>query len=186
VKPEADVKRRSFVAALFATAATVPIIAACTTHDTAHPITTARTPHLQARTVTTAHASSTPSPTQESSLRIAITIDGQTFHATLTNSQASQDLVEQLPQTLEMRDHGGVEKTGRLRAPLSLQGQPRGADPAIGDVGYYAPGQDFVLYYGDQSYYDGIVVLGQMEDGAAERLRRVAGSVTAHIESGHD
>jgi hypothetical protein len=100
--------------------------------------------------VTTGHASSTHSPTQESSLRITITIDGQTFHATLTNSQANHDLIEQLPQALEMRDHGGVEKTGRLRAPLSLQGQPRGADPAIGDVGYYAPGRDFVLYYGDQ------------------------------------
>ena len=119
-------------------------------------------------------------------MRIAITIDGQTFRATLTISQASQDLIEQLPQTVEMRDHGGVEKTGRLRTPLSLQGQPGGADPAIGDVGYYAPGQDFVLYYGDQSYYDGIVVLGHMEDGAAERLRRVAGSVTAHIARGHD
>jgi hypothetical protein len=119
-------------------------------------------------------------------LRITITIDGQTFHATVTNSQASQDLIEQLPQTLEMRDHSGVEKTGRLQAPLSPQGQPRGADPAIGDVGYYAPSQDLVLYYGDQSYYDRIVVLGQMEDGAAERLGRVEGSVTAHIDSGHD
>ena len=177
---------RLFVAALFAIAATVPSIAACTTPDTAHPTTTARTPHLQARTVTTTHASSTPGPTQESSLRIAITIDGRTLNATLTNSQANQDLIEQLPQTLEMRDHGGVEKTGRLRAPLSLQSQPRGAAPAIGDVGYYAPGQDFVLYYGDQSYYNGIVVLGQLEDGAAERLRHVAGSVTAHIERGQD
>src|SRR5256885_15390226 len=110
-------------------------------------------------------------------MRIAITIDGQPFHATLTNSQASQDLVEQLPQPLEMRDHGGVEKTGRLRAPLSLHGQPRGADPAIGYVGYYAPSQDSVLYYGDQSYYDGIVVLGHMESGAAERLGRLPGSV---------
>ena len=57
----------------------------------------------------------------------------------------------------------------------------------MGDVGYYAPGQDFVLYYGDQAYYDGIVVLGQMEHGAAaERLRRIAGSATAHIERGQD
>jgi hypothetical protein len=119
-------------------------------------------------------------------LRITITIDGQTFHATLTNSEAVQDLIAQLPQTVEMRDHGGVEKTGRLRAPLSLQGQPPGADPAIGEVGYYAPGQDLVLYYGDQSYYDGIVILGRLEGDAAERLTRVAGSVSAHIDSGHD
>jgi hypothetical protein len=94
VKPKAGVTCRSFVAALFATAAMVPIIAACTTGDAAHPTMTARTPHLQARIVTTTHTSSTPGPTQESSLRVTITIDGQTFHATLTNSQANHDLIE--------------------------------------------------------------------------------------------
>ena len=51
-----------------------------------------------------------------------------------------------------MRDHGAVEKTGSLPSPLSLDGQPRGADPGIGDVGYLAPGNDLVLYYVDQSY----------------------------------
>ena len=68
-------------------------------------------------------------------MRIAITIDGQAFNAILTASPASQDLIQQLPQTVEMRDHGNVEKTGRLRRALSMQGQPLGADPAIGDVG---------------------------------------------------
>jgi hypothetical protein len=115
-------------------------------------------------------------------VRIAIRVGGQTFHATLTESPAGLDLALQLPQTVEMRDHGAVEKTGRLRAPLSLEGQPPGAQPAVGDVGYYAPGQDFVLYYGEQSYYDGIVVLGRLEGDAAERLARIAGPVTAHIE----
>lgn len=37
MKPKVDVTCCSFVAALFATAATVPIIAACTARDTAHP-----------------------------------------------------------------------------------------------------------------------------------------------------
>ena len=119
-------------------------------------------------------------------MRIEISIDDERFRATLDDSAASRDLLAQLPLTLQMTDHGAVEKTGPLPSPLSLEGQPEGADPDVGDVGYYAPGNDFVLYYGDQSYYDGIVVLGQLEDGAAERLRRVAGSVTAHIERGQD
>ena len=54
-----------------------------------------------------------------------------------------------------MRDHGGVEKTGRLPSPLSLDGQPEGDDPDVGDVGYYAPGNDFVIWYGDQTYRRG-------------------------------
>ena len=82
-----------------------------------------------------------------------------------------------------MIDHGGVEKTGPLPAPLSLDGQPEGADPDVGDVGYYAPGNDLVLYYGDQSYFPGIVVLGRMEGGAAERLAALHGPVTATVEA---
>ncbi|MEV4267797.1 cyclophilin-like fold protein [Kribbella sp. NPDC049584] len=66
---------------------------------------------------------------------------------------------------------------GPLPAPLSLDGQPAGVDPDVGDVGYYAPGNDFVLYYGDQSYYDGIVVLGRMDGDAAERIARMDGSI---------
>ncbi|MCD4523378.1 cyclophilin-like fold protein [Nocardioides sp. cx-173] len=119
---------------------------------------------------------------EESSMRIQITIGKQRFDATLTESAATRDLVAQLPVTIEMVDHGGVEKTGPLPAPLALDGQPDGADPDIGDVGYYAPGSDLVLYYGDQSYFPGIVVLGRLGGGAAEQIASIEGPVTATIE----
>jgi hypothetical protein len=126
-----------------------------------------------------------PSPTssapQEDEMRIEISINGQRFQATLGDSAASRDLIAQLPLTLDMSDHGGVEKTGALPSELSLDGQPPGADPDIGDVGYYAPGNDLVLYYGDQSYYDGIVVLGQMEGDAAQRIAHMEGTVTVSV-----
>lgn len=127
-----------------------------------------------------------PEPTtapsdEEHTLRIEITVDGQRFGADLSDSPASHDLLAQLPQTIEMRDHGGVEKTGPLRAPLSLEGQPSGADPDIGDVGYFAPTHDLVLYYGDQSYFPGIVILGRMEDGAADRIAQMDGEVTTTV-----
>ncbi len=70
-----------------------------------------------------------------------------------------------------MEDHGGVEKTGPLPGPLSLDGQPDGADPMPGDVGYYAPGNDLVLYYGDQGYHTGIVRLGTIH-GDVDALAR--------------
>jgi hypothetical protein len=110
-------------------------------------------------------------------MNIHITIGDQHFQATLDDSAATRDLAAQLPLTVEMSEHGGVEKTGALPAPLSLDGQPAGADPDVGDVGYYAPGNDLVLYYGDQSYYDGIVVLGRMHDDAAERIANMDGSI---------
>ncbi len=125
-----------------------------------------------------------PVPTRtrpENAMQIAITVGDQRFQARLTDSAASRDLIDQLPVTVQMTDHGGVEKTGRLPKPLSLAGQPAGADPDIGDVGYYAPGQDLVLYYGDQSYYDGIVVIGKMAEDAADRLGGIDGAITATV-----
>ena len=117
-------------------------------------------------------------------MQIAITVDGQRFTATLDDSAAAHDLLAQLPVTLEMVDHGGVEKTGPLPGPLSLAGQPEGADPDVGDLGYYAPGNDLVLYYGDQSYFPGIVVLGRLDGHAAERIGAMDGSVTVDVEVG--
>ena len=124
-----------------------------------------------------------PNENQENHMQIQITIRGQTFTATLQDSAAADDLVAQLPATVEMVDHGGVEKTGRLPAPLSLQGQPEGADPDVGDLGYYAPGNDLVLYYGDQSYFPGIVVLGQLDGDAAAQISAMDGAVTATVEA---
>lgn len=83
-----------------------------------------------------------------------------------------------------MTDHGGVEKTGPLRASLSLDGQPSGADPDVGDLGYYAPGNDLVLYYGNQSYFPGIVILGKLEGDAAARIAELDGRVDVTVEAG--
>ena len=142
-----------------------------TTHSTPTP---ARSP---------AGPAGEPTETQENRMNIQITIGDQTFGATLSDSLATRDLVAQLPVTVEMIDHGGVEKTGPLPGPLSLDGQPEGADPDVGHVGYYAPGNDLVLYYGDQSYFPGIVVLGRMDGDAAERIADIDGSVTATVEA---
>ena len=116
-------------------------------------------------------------------MAIQITIGDQTFAAILQDSPAADDLIAQLPIAVEMTDHGGVEKTGPLPRPLSLEGHAEGADPDVGDLGYYAPGNDLVLYYGDQSYYPGIVVLGRMDDDAPERIAAIDGSVTATVEA---
>jgi hypothetical protein len=122
---------------------------------------------------------------KETRMRIQITIGEQRFDATLFESAAASDLVAQLPVTIDMTDHGEVEKTGPLPSSLSLDGQPDGADPDAGDMGYYAPGNDLVLYYGDQSYFPGIVILGRLDGDAAQRVSEVDGAVTATVEA-HD
>jgi hypothetical protein len=120
-------------------------------------------------------------PGEENQMKIDITIGEQHFQATVTESAAARDLAAQLPVTIDMIDHGAVEKTGPLPSPLSLEGQPDGADPDVGDVGYYAPGNALVLYYGDQSFFPGIVILGRLDGDAAQRISELEGPVTATI-----
>ena len=52
-----------------------------------------------------------------------------------------------------------------LPQPLTTEGVPDGADPEIADIGYYAPSQDLVLYYGDVGYWNGIVRIGRFDEG---------------------
>ena len=98
----------------------------------------------------------------------------------MRDTAAARDLRAQLPARLTMRDHGGVEKTGRLERALTVTGEPDGADPDVGDLGYYAPGQDLVLYYGDQSYFDGIVILGRLE-GDLAALADLEGDIDVQV-----
>ena len=166
-------------------------VASCGAADTrsGQPTTAAPSPSGPANASSAGQTRSTEGGTtssatnQEDRMKIRITIGDQRFQAALSDSAASRDLVAQLPLTIEMVDHGSVEKTGALPSPLSLDGQPDGADPDVGDVGYYAPGNDLVFYYGDQSYYSGIVLLGRLDGDAAARIADLDGSVTATIET---
>lgn len=124
---------------------------------------------------------STADPAEADPMRLQITIGDQQLGATLDDSAAVRDLAAQLPVTVDLLDHGGVEKSGPLPSRLSTQGQPEGADPAAGDLGYYAPGGDLVLYYGDQSYFPGIIVLGRLDGDATARLADLDGPVTVRV-----
>ena len=148
----------------------------CSGHD--RPAPTAGTPALEPSNDSQPSAAT---PQEDDVQTIHIQVGDQLFSATVEDTPAGRDLLAQLPQTIEMSDHGGVEKTGPLASPLSLDGQPDGADPDVGDLGYYAPGNDLVLYYGDQSYYDGIVVLGRLDDQAASRIAQMDGGITVTV-----
>ena len=89
---------------------------------------------------------------------IRITAGDTELTARLFDNATARDLAAQLPLTLSFRDHNSVEKTAPLPRRLSLDDAPAGHDPAAGDIGYWAPGGDFVLYDDDDApYFDGIV-----------------------------
>lgn len=62
-------------------------------------------------------------------------------------------LVGRLLVTLNFSDLNNAEKTARLDPPLPMTAMPDGDDPIPQDIGWYAPSNDVVLYYGDVGYW---------------------------------
>src|SRR5215211_6393040 len=115
-------------------------------------------PVTSAATVT---PSATPTIKEAAVTDIRITVNDQTFTAQLADNPTARDLIDQLPLTLRFRDFNRVEKIAKLPRPLTMDGVPAGDDPEINDIGYYAPSDNLVFYYGDVGYFNGIVRIGQ-------------------------
>ena len=104
-----------------------------------------------------------PDPMSEGGARIRLCLGGVTLAGRLAGSVPGRALADRLPLTLTFRDYNGVEKLAPLGAPLPIEGEPSGADPDIGEIGWYAPSGDLVLYYGRVGYWLGIIRLGRYE-----------------------
>jgi hypothetical protein len=114
--------------------------------------------------------------------RIRIRMGDQTVTATLNNSEAARDLAAMLPVSIQMRDHLGREKTGRIPKPLSerTRGSPTYEK---GDLGYWRPGGNFVIFYRHDALTipaPGIVLLGKIDAGA--EVFDIPSSVNVKVE----
>jgi hypothetical protein len=135
---------------------------------------------------TTSAPSSSPTPASgeqdagaSDGMPIQISFGDTTFASRLLDNPTARDLAAQLPLTLTFRDHNNVEKTAPLRPALTIDGAPAAHDPAAGDIGYWAPGGDFVLYYdNDAPHFEGIVRIGRFNDIEAIRRLSEASRVT--------
>lgn len=115
------------------------------------------------RATSAADAIDVASETAELGPEIQIIVGGRQITAELADNPTARDLAAQLPVTLHFHDLNGVEKIARLPRALTTDVSPAGADPEVADIGYYAPSQDLVLYYGDVGYWDGIVRIGRFD-----------------------
>ena len=110
---------------------------------------------------------------------ITLTIGDRVIGGTLHGNPAASALAQRLPLTLTFEDFNAVEKIATLPSPLPMTGMPAGADPEIGDIGFWAPGGDLVLYYGEVGYWNGIARLGTFDDVAA--IQALTGTFTITI-----
>ena len=99
----------------------------------------------------------------------------------LFDNATARDLAAQLPLTLTFRDLNDAEKTAPLPHKLAVDGMPPGDDPRVGDLGYWAPDGDLVMYYGDVGYWTGIMRIGTI-DGDLQAVARRTGELVATVE----
>jgi hypothetical protein len=112
---------------------------------------------------------------------IRIRIGDTVVAGELWGNAPAQALIDRLPVTLDFTDLNNVEKTARLDAPLSMTGMPKGDDPMPQDIGWYAPSNDVVLYYGGVGYWPGIARIGRILDGI-DTIAAQRGDFSATIE----
>ena len=130
-------------------------------------------------------ASTSPAPPDDapSARQLRITFGDTELTARLDDNATARDLAAQLPLTLTFRDHNCVEKTAPLPNELSTEGAPDAHDPVAGDLGYFAPGGDLVLYHDDEApEFPGIVRIGRL-DGDLEALTRQSDEFEATVDA---
>ncbi|MDA3052255.1 cyclophilin-like fold protein [Campylobacter sp. JMF_01 NE2] len=69
-----------------------------------------------------------------------------------------------------MKDYAGREKIADLPVRLNFTGDPS-SDGKVGDLGYFSPWGNLVLYYKPQPYYEGVINLGKFESGFDEIIK---------------
>ena len=84
--------------------------------------------------------------------------------AILNDTNAAKSFYANLPLELNLKDYAGREKIADLPAKLDFKGDPS-SDGKVGDLAYFAPWGNLVLFYKPQPYYDGLIKLGKFENG---------------------
>ena len=88
----------------------------------------------------------------------------------LNDTNAAKSFYENLPLTLNLKDYAGREKIADLPVRLEISGDPS-SDGKVGDLGYFSPWGNLVLFYKAQPYYDGLINLGKFESGFEEIIK---------------
>ena len=114
------------------------------------------------------------------SVSIRVISDAGEIHFVLNNTPAAESLAAQLPLTADTEPYSDNEIVFHPGEPLAVENGIEGGGTA-GYIGYYAPWNNVVLYYGDFEEYPGLYILGEAVSGA-ENIKDIRGSITIELE----
>lgn len=105
-------------------------------------------------------------------MHIRVTLDGRPADAVLNDSPSARDFAALLPLTLDLRDFHGTERVAGLPRELDSAGASEPVAATVGDIAYYAPWGNLVLFHQDgPAPSPDLLVLGHL-DVSADQLGR--------------
>ncbi|WP_377156325.1 cyclophilin-like fold protein [Roseateles sp. UC29_93] len=117
-------------------------------------------------------------------MKVRLTVDGQVAMATLDDTAVARDFAELLPLTLTLKDYARIERIADLPRRLSVVGAPAGHTPTAGELTYYAPWGNLAIFLEGNVHAQGLVRLGQVDNGLAALQR--PGPFKVRIERASD
>lgn len=127
----------------------------------------------------TPSAPATSEETEDNMRNIKITVNGETFSATLNDNEAARAFAEMLPLTLDMSDYSGFEKVGSLGQSLPTSNSQ--TTTQSGDIVLYN-GNQIVIFYGSNSW--SYTRLGKIDDLSGWEAALGSGDVTVTFSIG--
>jgi len=110
-------------------------------------------------------ASAAPAFSQETLMKIRLTVGGQVATATLYDNATARDFASLLPLSLTMTDYATIERVADLPRKLSTQGAPDGMAPVAGELTHYAPWGNLAIFIQPRSWSRSLLPLGKVDDG---------------------
>lgn len=109
---------------------------------------------------------------EKTAMRLRFAFADQDFTATLENNPSAHELFSMLPLDLTINDYSTNEKISYLPRKLAEDGSVRFGNEAVGDLCYYAPWGNLVMFYASYRWSRGLLRLGRLDDGIAPLMMR--------------
>jgi hypothetical protein len=95
---------------------------------------------------------------------VTLSIEGEEWSAILKESDVTRNFIKSLPLYITLKDYEDSQKVSGLPTSLRVGSSPAGSDASAGDIAYYAPWDNLVIFYEDVQYTKGLVIMGYIDD----------------------
>lgn len=113
----------------------------------------------------------------QDNMQISIKNNQNEITIELNDSNASKELYNQLPLTIEVEDYSTNEKIFYPPNELDINNTPLATNGTSGTLAYYEPWGDVVIFYDSYTSASGLYELGQVTKGL-DQIENLSGNIT--------